>query len=59
MNIHSRVHAPELTHNQSVQVSDVESEVNGWATYDRVLKIDDAAVQRIAAAHADLLAAAS
>ena len=42
-----------------LQVSDVESEVNGWATYDRILKIDDAAVRRIAAAHADLLAAAT
>lgn len=42
-----------------LQVSDVEAEVNGWATYDRILKIDDAAVRRIAAAHADLLAAAT
>ena len=43
----------------SLQVSDVESEVNGFFTYDRVLKINDAEARSIAAAHADLIAAAS
>ena len=42
----------------SSQMSDVESEVNGLFTYDRVLKINDAEVRSIAAAHADLIAAA-
>ena len=42
-----------------IQVSDVESEVNGFFTYDRVLKIDDAEVRSIAAAHADLIASAT
>ncbi|KAK9836097.1 hypothetical protein WJX81_000830 [Elliptochloris bilobata] len=57
--VKARMQEPAYAINGAIytEVSDVESEVNGWATYDRQLKIDDAAVRSIAAAHADLIAA--
>lgn len=49
----------EFNDGPSTQLSDVESEVSGFLTYDRVLKLDDAGVRRIAAVHTDLKAAAT